>query len=227
MGQSVNKINGRTVQLPVGFEGLIGENLPLLWDMKMDAVPAKPQPISDKGGRLIDWAGDNNVTLSVVFTDIVGGSKMGQLLGDFEMGELKMRHFSKARDLVRNYGGYYIKDSGDSVLAVFRADMYALDFAISLQNEPGDKRIRIRGGIHTGPVLIFNEDIHASTVDMTSRICNVDKGAAIWVSDEAKGHISSNKAPHHLQLRWEEGIRELKDFGEQKLWKVYMPISAT
>jgi len=226
MGQAVTKINGRTVQFPVGFEGLIGENFHSLWDMKMDAEPAKSRPVSDKGGRLIDWAGGNYVTLSVVFTDIVGGSKMGQLLGDFEMGKLKMRHFNKARDIVRNYGGYYIKDNGDSVLAVFRTSVYALDFAIALHNEPGDERIRIRGGIHSGPVLIMNEDIHASTVDITSRICNVDKEAAIWVSDEAKRHISSNKSPHHLQLRWEEGIRDLKDFGEQKLWKV-LPISAT
>lgn len=91
-----------------------------------------------------------------------------------------------------------------------------------LYTNTGDSRIRIRAGIHIGPVHIQEEDAFGATVNYTARVVRMAEGAEIWCSDRAKGDIDEEKAEAHKALRWREHPDcELKGIsGRHRLWSV-------
>lgn len=184
---------------------------------KGDGVQATAQTKS-----FVDWAGEDRVTLAIVFTDIVDSTVMGEEVKDEQMNEVRRAHFSRGRELIAQFSGYEIKTMGDSFMVAFRSVEKALDFARSLQSNPGHLQVRIRAGIHIGPMRVEEGDVFGSTVNFADRVSKANKSAEIWLSDRAKEDIDSLGAEHHRNLKWQrhEGI-ELKGFpGSFTLWSL-------
>src|SRR5206468_1351663 len=98
-------------------------------------------------------------------------------------------HFEQGRRLLEQFGGYEVKTIGDSLMVAFRTAVAALDFALGLHRETGDERVKIRAGIHIGPVTIRDEDASGAMVNYAARIVAMVRPPEVWVSDEAKKHI--------------------------------------
>jgi class 3 adenylate cyclase len=172
--------------------------------------------------RFRDWAGASRTTLALVFTDIVESTRLAVELGDERMAEVRRSHFEQARRILSGLGGYEIKTIGDSFMVAFRTAVDALDFVLELHLNPGDQRIRVRAGIHVGPVHVEEEDAFGTMVNFAARVVGKADGAEIWVSNEAKSDIAQENAVRHSNLEWESHADcELKGFlGKYLLWKL-------
>jgi class 3 adenylate cyclase len=155
------------------------------------------------------WAGGNRVTLAIVFTDIVGSTALGENLKDQRMGELRTAHFARSSKLIGEQGGHEIKTIGDSVMVAFRTVNNALDYACELHRDPGGAelpggaQLRIRAGIHIGPMSVEKGDVFGRAVNFAARVIGAITGPEIWVSEQAKADIDALGAGHHQDLQWQ------------------------
>jgi class 3 adenylate cyclase/GTPase SAR1 family protein len=175
-----------------------------------------------RSSRFAEWAGDERVTLAIVFTDLVDSTALGERMRDERMYEVRQAHFAQSRMLTARYKGYEIRTVGDSVMTAFRSASAALDYARALCADPGTAELRLRAGIHIGPLQIEEGDVFGRTVNFAARVVGAIKHAEIWLSEQAKADIEVLGARRHEELRWErhDGI-ELKGFaGTSTLWSV-------
>lgn len=172
--------------------------------------------------RVKEWAGASIATLALVFTDIVGSTQMANELGDETYQQIRRKHFAQARRLIQMNDGCEIKTIGDAYMVAFRSVPAALSFALALYRDTGDPRIRIRAGIHVGPVYVEDQDAFGTMVNFASRVVAQAEGAEIWLSNEAKSHIDLVGLKHQTTLPWLEHKNcTLKGFpGTYTLWSL-------
>lgn len=171
------------------------------------------------------WAGSVKTTLAVVFTDVVGSTRLGNKIGNEAMNDVRRAHFKQGRSLIEAHGGYGIKTIGDSLMAAFRTVSEALEFAIALYSNTGHPQVYIRAGIHVGPVYIEEEDAFGSMVNYASRVISMARGPEIWISTAAKSHIEAEGFLQRPDLAWSEHKEcELRGFeGRHNLWSAIKP----
>ena len=146
---------------------------------------------------LQEWAGASRI-FALVFTDIVDSTALGSALGDEQWMLVLRKHFARARSLMVSDKCYEIKMIGDSFMVAFRSAIDALDFALAFHKDTGEDFVRIRAGIHVGPIRVFENDLFGMMVNYTKRVESTDNDAGfIVVSDEARNHIDSEKASRH------------------------------
>ena len=130
-----------------------------------------------------EWAGGEQVTLAIEFTDVVGstasvGSPLIRPSGTFSpdggegpdeaMNEVRRAHFAQSRRLIGQFQGREIKTIGDSFMAAFKSVDAALDYAMALQGNTGHPQVRIRAGIHIGPLRVEAGDVFGGTVNFAA-----------------------------------------------------------
>ncbi len=169
-----------------------------------------------------DWAGGEQVTLAIVFTDVVGSTALGEEIRDEAMNEVRRAHFAQSRRLIGQFQGREIKTIGDSFMAAFKCAGSALDYARALQGNTGHPQVQIRVGIHIGPMRVEAGDVFGGTVNFAARVVGAVQDAEIWLSDRAKEDIDRLGAGKHKGLKWErhEGVA-MKGFpGKSTLWSL-------
>ena len=169
-----------------------------------------------------EWAGGERVTLAIVFTDVVGSTALGEEIRDEAMNEVRRAHFAQSRQMIGQFQGREVKTIGDSFMAAFKCAGSALDYARALQGNTGHPQVRIRAGIHIGPMRVEEGDVFGGTVNFAARVVGGVKDAEIWLSERAKEDIDRLGAGKHKGLKWErhEGVA-MKGFpGKFTLWAV-------
>ena len=97
-------------------------------------------------------------TVSILFTDIEGSTRLLQRLGPDRYGALLAEHHQVMRSAISACRGVEIKTEGDSFFAVFVSAHDAVIGAVQAQRElaarewPDGVRVAVRMGIHTGDV---------------------------------------------------------------------------
>jgi class 3 adenylate cyclase len=174
-----------------------------------------------KGQTLEEWAGASRI-FALVFTDIVDSTTLANQLHDEKWIEFFLKHFGQARELMTGYDHHEIKIIGDSFMVVFRDVLDALDFALALQANTGDDRIRIRAGIHLGPARIIDEDMFGIMVNYTKRVESTENAVGIRLSDAAKIHVSDEGAQRHRGLQFDRHEVNFKGFDAPQItWSVF------
>lgn len=135
-------------------------------------------------------------SVTLLFTDIAGSTAMYEKLGDVAAYNAVRDHFSVLFEAVEEHGGYVVKTIGDAVMASFvhsgdaiKAASDALHAFQHLNADTGNPiEIRVKFGIHTGPVIVVNlngrVDYFGSTVNIAARIQGSAKANEIIISDE-------------------------------------------
>ena len=144
------------------------------------------------------------------------------------MTQVRHAHFQQARRLISKLGGYEIKTIGDAFMVAFHTTVDALNFTLELYSDTGHKRVKVRAGIHVGPVRIEEQDAFGAMVSYAARVESCAKGAEIWLSNRAKQDIDEEKAEAHRGLRWiAHADCDLKGFpGKHHLWSLSARLSA-
>ncbi|NTV27753.1 MAG: adenylate/guanylate cyclase domain-containing protein, partial [Methanothrix sp.] len=173
-----------------------------------------------------DWAGGERVTLAIVFTDVVGSTSLGVQLRYEAMNEVRRAHFAQSQRLIDRFKGREIKTLGDGFMAAFKSADAALNYAMALEKETGHPQIKIRAGIHIGPMQVDEGDVFGDTVNFAARVIGFGGsiGKVICLSDRAKDDIERLGAAQHKQLQWEPHEKvALKGYpGTFTLWSLRM-----
>lgn len=170
------------------------------------------------------WAGSKarKITLALVFTDIVKSTALGKKMGNEAWAEVLIKHSQKARSLLCQYDCHEIKFIGDSFMVIFRTADEALDFALEFHDDTGNEVVKIRAGIHVGPVRIIGNDIYGLMVNYTNRLVSWPEDDWVVLSNDAKKHIVEEFGTKNLPWRFNRCCSiYLKDFGKHEtLWRV-------
>ena len=127
--------------------------------------PATIQP--DSGLRII------------LFTDMVGSTKMTQLLGDEGAMQILQVHDIIVRDALNKHGGNEVKHTGDGIMASFPSVAGSLNCAIDTQRGISDYNktdsghdLHVRIGLCAGEPVEKNRDLFGTSVQLAARICD-------------------------------------------------------
>ena len=115
-------------------------------------------------------------TVTFLFTDIEGSSRLEQRVGTRAYAPLRERHRELLRAAFEAEGGKEQGTAGDSFFVVFPTAAGAIRAAIVAQRAlaaepwPDDAAIRVRIGIHTGEVERSGDDYVGIDINRAARI---------------------------------------------------------
>ena len=156
-------------------------------------------------------------TVSMLFSDIEGSTLMLSRLG---------RRYTDAldghRDVLRSawaaHGGTEMGTEGDSFFVVFPTAEGAVHAAVQAQRGlethtwPGDERVRVRMGIHTGSPQVHHDDYVGMDVHRAARIASSAHGGQAVLSS-VSAQLARDTLPDGVGLK-DLGSHRLKDILE-------------
>lgn len=149
-----------------------------------------------------------SLVLALVFTDLVGSTRMKQLLGDSEGVGLMQRHHGMVRELLEQFpGAQEANTAGDSFFLTFARASEAIQFSLLLQKRlralatEVDFPIADRVGIHVGEVVTGGDEgggkgsIYGTQVDLCARVMSLAGGNQILLTRAAFESARQASAP--------------------------------
>ena len=158
--------------------------------------------------------------MAILAGDVAGYSR---LMGTDEEGTLARLNAHRRELLepkIAEHRGRIVKRTGDGILIEFGSAIDAARCAIEQQRgmaqrnaqEPADRRIELRIGIHVGDIIIDEGDIFGDGVNIAARLEGIAEPGGICVSDDTfrqvRGKIDAT----------------FEDAGEQQLKNIELPV---
>ena len=147
-------------------------------------------------------------TVTLLFSDIEGSSRLTERLGDDRWMELLAIHNTIVRAQLDEHGGYEVKSQGDGFMVAFPTARQAVMCAIDIQrallrrSARSDFPIRVRIGVHTGEAIHRQGDFFGRSVVLAARIAAHAQGGDILISALVRDLVA------------ERGDIELRDAGQ-------------
>ncbi len=167
-------------------------------------------------------------TVTFLFTDIEGSTRLVQHLGDARSEQIFADHRRLLRDAVEAAGGSVAEDQGESFLFVFKRARDAVLAAVTAQRAlaahpwPEGGAIRVRVGLHTGEPVSAGETYVGVDVHRVVRICQAGHGGQVLLSQTTRDLVEQD-LPGGVSLR-DLGEHQLKDLAKpQRLFQVVIP----
>ena len=153
-------------------------------------------------------------TVTLLFTDIEGSTRLLQRLGD-RYAEVLADHGRLLRESWAAHGGYEVDTQGDSFFVVFERAADAVAAAVHAQRAlfaapwPDEAVVRVRIGMHTGEPQPTDEGYIGLDVHHAARIMSAAHGGQVLLSQETRDLVKAD-LPEGVGLR-ELGAYRLKD----------------
>jgi serine/threonine-protein kinase len=132
----------------------------------------------------------NTSAIVVLFTDLVGSTRLLTTLGARGPETVGPEHLSALQEYIRASDGTLVKSTGDGVMATFPSAAAAMDCAAALQRhfDGADAQESIGGrvvriGISAGDARESDGDWFGSCVVEASRLCGMARGGQILAAD--------------------------------------------
>ncbi len=158
-------------------------------------------------------------TLTFLFTDIEGSTRLEQELGTAAYGSILERHRTLLRSVFAGHGGIEQGTEGDSFFVVFPSAADALAAAIEAQRslaneawEPPGTDVHVRMGLHAGEASLVGGSLVGLAINRAARISAAAHGGQIVVSDTVRSLVEA--APMAGIALRPLGNHRLKDLGE-------------
>src|SRR6059058_1631836 len=132
-------------------------------------------------------------TVTFLFTDIEGSTKLLQELGDAYADALA-EHRRVLRNAFAAHGGVEVDTQGDAFFVAFARAADAVAAARDGQAALADGPIRVRMGLHTGEAVVTEEGYVGLDVHRGARIAAVGHGGQVLVSQTTRELV-----PDHLR----------------------------
>jgi adenylate cyclase len=148
------------------------------------------------------------IELAIVFADVVGSTKLYELLGDLRARDMVGICIEVMRGATEQNQGTVIKTMGDEVMATFPTADDALNAAAQMQKQithhPAlkveEQSVAIRIGCNFGPVVQENRDIFGSAVHTANRMTSQAKAGQIMTTQTMVDQLSSD---------WRASVRQI------------------
>ena len=166
-----------------------------------------------------DLETDPNVgTLTFLFSDIEGSTRLEQQLGTTAYGVLRERQRELLRAAFAASGGTEQGTEGDSFFEVFRSARAAVAAALAAQRavaaEPwaDGAEVRVRMGVHSGEAQSSGGSLVGIDINRAARIAAAAHGGQVLVSDTTRALIR-DEALEGIAFR-DLGVHRLKDLDQ-------------
>lgn len=156
----------------------------------------------------------DRVLATVLFTDVVGSTRLAAELGDQRWREMLERHHRLLRAELDRFGGREVHTAGDGFLATFDSPRHAILCARAAAAALGSIGLEIRAGVHTGEVERSDGDVQGLAVHIGARISAMAGAGQVFVSSTVTELVVGSG----LEFL-DRGEHELK--GVPGLWHVY------
>jgi class 3 adenylate cyclase len=131
----------------------------------------------------------NDKEVTVMFADIVGSTRMYEIMGDKVAEALISNTLEQLSVFVTQSGGKIIKTIGDEIMCRFPQADDAITAAKDMHTFLSEKsapstnyKIAIRIGAHHGPIIENNGDIFGDTVNIAARVASIARGGKTMVT---------------------------------------------
>jgi predicted ATPase/class 3 adenylate cyclase len=148
-------------------------------------------------------------TVTFLFTDIEGSTRLLQELGPDRYHRLQADHAVTIRAAITEGDGTVIRTEGDSFFAAFPSPAGALRAAVEAQRRLAGGSIRVRMGLHTGEGRAGGDDYVGIDVNRAARIAAAGHGGQVLLSDATRGLVE-HVVPGGVRIR-DLGEHHLKD----------------
>lgn len=143
-------------------------------------------------------------TVTFLFTDIEGSTKLVHALGDSYEAVLE-RHHVLMRAAIEGCGGIEVATEGDSFFVVFTSADAAIESAVAAQRNLTSENwgegveVRVRMGLHTGAGKLVGDNYGGIDVHRAARISSAAHGEQILLS-EATQALVAQSLPDGIRL---------------------------
>lgn len=137
-------------------------------------------------------ADDNRSLLTLLFTDIVGSTRMVDQLGDDAWRALLAKHNAIVRAQLTVFRGNEVGNAGDGFFASFDRPTRAVRCAESIRAELQTLGIAIRAAIHTAECETGGEFVSGVAVHVAARMVSVAEPGEILVSSTVRELVAGS-----------------------------------
>ena len=140
-------------------------------------------------------------TVTLLFTDIEGSTRLLQLLGEERYSDLLSEHRRLLRDAFATHGGVEEGSEGDGLYFLFSSARDALagtvagQRAIAAHEWPDGAAVRVRMGLHTGEPAAAETGYVGIDIHRAARISATGHGGQILLSQTTRDLIGSRLPP--------------------------------
>ena len=165
-------------------------------------------------------------TVTFLFTDIEGSTRLVQELGD-GYGALLEQHHSLVRHALEQHGGEEVDNQGDAFFFAFRRARDAVRGAVEVQKGlalagwPKGATVRVRIGIHTGEPGLAETGYHGLDVIRAARISGSAHGGQILVSSATRDLVGDALEDVTFDDLGEHRLKDLEQ--PQRIFQVGAP----
>ena len=148
------------------------------------------------------------IEVAIVFADVVGSTKLYELLGDVRAREMVGICIDVMRAATEQHRGTVIKTMGDEVMSTFASADDALNAAAQMQKQIAlhpalkvdEQVVAIRIGCNFGPVVLENRDVFGSAVHTANRMTSQAKAGQIMTTATMVERLSGE---------WRAAVRQI------------------
>jgi class 3 adenylate cyclase/tetratricopeptide (TPR) repeat protein len=167
-------------------------------------------------------------TVTFLFTDIEGSTKLLKSLGRDRYGEVLSTHNRLLENAFESAGGIEVDRKGDSFFAVFAsagaavAAAAAAQQALAAEEWPPGFEVRVRMGMHTGEAVAGSDGYVGFAVHQAARVGDIGHGGQVLLSSTT-ARLVEHDLPGELELR-DLGETEVPDFERpERLYQLVLP----
>ena len=162
-------------------------------------------------------------TVTFLFTDIEGSTRLLQQLGD-RYATAASDHRRILRDAFGASGGREVDHQGDALFFSFPRARDAVAAAVAAQRAlgahewPDGAQIKVRMGLHTGEPAVGEEGYIGLDVVRAARICSAGHGGQILISETTRA-LTGKDLPPGVTIR-DLGEQQLKDVEAERVYQL-------
>jgi class 3 adenylate cyclase len=163
-------------------------------------------------------------TVTFVFTDIEGSTRLLQELGDETYGRVAGDHRRLVRETFGAHGGTEIDTQGDAFFFSFPRARDAVAASVDAQRAlrdhewPDGREVAVRIGIHTGEPHVGEEGYLGLDVVRAARISAAGHGGQILISETTRA-LLGNQLPEGVAVH-DLGQQHLKDVQHEHIYEL-------
>ncbi|MFL5883668.1 MAG: adenylate/guanylate cyclase domain-containing protein [Thermoleophilaceae bacterium] len=131
--------------------------------------------LAERGGaEVLQRLGHRVERVTLLFTDVVGSTRLFERVGDDVAHRLMRRHFSLLREAVQEHRGREVKSLGDGLMVAFESADDAVACAHAMQRAVAgcDDGLELRVGIASGEAVRERDDYFGRPVIVARRLCD-------------------------------------------------------
>ena len=162
-------------------------------------------------------------TVTFLFTDIEGSTRLLQQLGD-AYGDVVRDHRLLLREHLGEKGGAEVDTQGDAFFYSFPrakdgvAGAVAAQRALAEHEWPDGAEVKVRMGLHTGEPSVGEEGYVGLDVVRAARICSAGHGGQILLSETTRA-LLGNDLPEGVSVV-DLGQQNLKDVQHERIYQL-------